>query len=201
VTCSKTFATWEKISFRIFGLCRKDARTLVGEYVRLSWDCVNGSISSEEIKQRLLEVGSDDREHGINWAVENIRNTNCYDGWEEELRYLMYRYEESHATYNVTNEQWCRICEQSASHSIEHIQAQHNGKAYVHRLGNLMLLPPGMNSSLGNKRPVDKIRDYRATGLFAANEVASMIEKSGWLVAQIDEREKKILEWVNSEWA
>jgi hypothetical protein len=194
-------ATWEKISFRIFGLCRKDARTLVGEYVRLSWDCVNGSISSEEIKQRLVEVGSDDREHGISWAVENIRNTNCYEGWEEELRYLMYRYEESHASYNVTNEQWCRIWEQSASHSIEHIQAQHNGKAYVHRLGNLMLLPPGMNSSLGNKRPVDKIRDYRATGLFAANEVASMIEKSGWLVAQIDEREKKILEWVNSEWA
>ena len=65
-------ATWERISFRVFGLCRKDARTQVGEYVRLAWDCINSSISAREIEVRLSTIGSDDREHSIGWAVESI---------------------------------------------------------------------------------------------------------------------------------
>jgi hypothetical protein len=113
------------------------------EYVRLAWDCLNGKISHDEVEERLLKIGSDDREHSIDWAVENIKNTNCYEGWEEELRYLMYRYEEDKADAPFTNEQWQRIWEESASHSIEHIQAQDTGAPFVHRLGNLMLLPPG----------------------------------------------------------
>ena len=28
---------WEKVSFRIYGLLKKDARTRVGDYVRLAW--------------------------------------------------------------------------------------------------------------------------------------------------------------------
>jgi hypothetical protein len=45
------YATWEKISFRVFGLCHKDARTQVGEYVRLAWDCVNTQRSPMKIKR------------------------------------------------------------------------------------------------------------------------------------------------------
>jgi hypothetical protein len=197
----RLLAVWEKISFRVFGLCRKDARTQVGEYVRLAWDCLNGDISAENVEQRLLKIGSDDREHSIEWAVESIKNTNCYDGWEEELRYLMYRYEEDHAGNHFTNEQWLRIWEESASHSIEHIQAQDTGGKFVHRLGNLMLLPPGLNSKLSAKKPIDKIEEYRKTGLFAASEVATTIETQGWKFAQIEERERRILDWVKATWA
>lgn len=192
---------WEKISFRVFGLCRKDARTQVGEYVRLSWDCLQGSISAEEVEQRLSKIGSDDREHSIDWAVESIKKSNCYEGWEEELRYLMYRYEEDHADNHFTNEQWHRIWEESASHSIEHIQAQETGAKFVHYLGNLMLLPPGLNSKLSDKKPTDKTSEYRATGLYTASEVAATIEEKGWKLAQVEEREKAILEWVKSTWA
>jgi hypothetical protein len=197
----RLLGVWEKISFRVFGLCRKDARTQVGEYVRLAWDCLNGDVSTDEVEQRLLKIGSDDREHSIDWAVESIRNTNCYEGWEEELRYLMYRYEEDHSDIHITNEQWGRIWEQSASHSIEHIQAQETGAKFVHRLGNLMLLPPGLNSRLSAKKPIDKIDEYRATGLYGASEVAKTIEVNGWKLAQIEEREKRILDWVKTTWA
>jgi Protein of unknown function DUF262/Protein of unknown function (DUF1524) len=201
-TEAKLLQLWEKISFRVFGLCRKDARTQVGEYVRLAWDCVNKKIASEEVEARLLKIGSDDREHSIEWAVENIKHTNCYEGWEEELRYLMYRYEEDKAGASFTNEQWHRIWEQSASHSIEHIKPQESGAAFVHYLGNLMLLPPGLNTKLSNKSPSTKVPDYRSVGMFAASEVADMIEeKGGWGVAQVDEREKNILEWVAKTWA
>ena len=130
-----------------------------------------------------------------------LRNTNCYEGWEEELRYLMYRYEEDHASSQLTNEQWHRIWEDSASHSIEHIQAQQTGAKFIHRLGNLMLLPPGMNSMLSDRKPINKVGDYRSTGLFTASEVAGTIEAKGWKLAQVDEREKKILEWVRITWA
>lgn len=197
----KLLEIWEKISFRVFGLCRKDARTQVGEYVRLSWDCMNKSVSAVAVEEKLLKIGSDDREHSIEWAVENITNTNCYDGWEEELRYLMYRYEESHAEGNLTNEQWYRIWEESASHSIEHIQPQETGARYVHRLGNLMLLPPGLNSRLSARKPIDKVHDYRATGLYSASQVADVVEKVGWRLPQIEEREKKIVEWVRATWS
>jgi len=200
-TEARLLTLWEKISFRVFGLCRKDARTQIGEYVRLAWDSLNSKISPEEVEERLLKIGSDDREHSIEWAVENIKDTNCYEGWEEELRYLMYRYEEDKADSPFTNEQWHRIWEESASHSIEHIQAQDTGAAFVHRLGNLMLLPPGLNTKLTNKSPLDKVKDYRATGMYAADEVASTIEKQGWGLAQIEEREKKILDWVRETWA
>lgn len=199
---AKLLRLWEKISFRVFGLCRKDARTQVGEYVRLAWDCLNKEISSSVIEMRLSKIGSDGREHSIDWAIENIKDANCYEGWEKELRYLMYRYEEDNTDSRFENEHWQRIWEKSASNSIEHIQAQDTGAAFVHRLGNLMLLPLGLNTILSNKPPTDKVTDYRNTGLYAAAEVANTIEKSdGWGLAQIEDREKKILEWVRQVWA
>ncbi len=194
------YATWEKISFRVFGLCHKDARTQVGEYVRLAWDCVNTDITAAAAEARLLKIGSDDREHGIDWAVENIKKTNCYEGWEEELRYLMYRFEEEHAHGNITNEQWERIWEQSAAHSIEHIQPQSSTAKYVHFLGNLMLLTPGLNSTLSGRAPATKTTAYRATGLHSATEVAQTIETEGWAAAQVEQREQRLLEWVHKTW-
>ena len=135
-------------------------------------------------------------EHSIEWVVENIRKTNCYEGWEEELRYLMYRYEEAHAHGDITNEQWERIWEQSAAHSIEHIQPQPSGAAYIHFLGNLILLTPGLNSTLSGKKPAQKTTAYRATGLYAAAEAAQTVESDGWGPAQVQQREQRLLEWV-----
>ncbi len=36
---------WEKVSFRIYGLLNKDARTRVGDYVRLAWRVINKQLS------------------------------------------------------------------------------------------------------------------------------------------------------------
>jgi len=161
---------------------------------------VNIDITATTAETRLLKIGSEDREHSIDWAVESITKTNCYEGWEEELRYLMYRYEEQHAHGNITNEQWEHIWEQSAAHSIEHIQPQSSDAAYVHHLGNLMLLTPGLNSTLSGKKPAQKAAAYRATGLRAASEVAQTIESTGWGPAQVEQREQRVLEWVRRTW-
>ena len=50
---------WEKVSFRIYGLLRKDARTGVGNYVRLAWQVANKKLSVDAIDKVLVEIGEE----------------------------------------------------------------------------------------------------------------------------------------------
>ena len=192
---------WEKISFRIYGLLMKDARTGVGNYVRLAWRVVNKKLSVDAIDKALLEIGE---EFPIEVAVDLLRNENCYDNWEAELRYFMFRYEE-HLTrkqkLNFRNEQWEKIWMVSPSESIEHIWAQSKAPdKYRHRLGNLVLLPPKLNSTLQDKSAKYKAVHYRKTGLLIAGEVADIIDTAGWKSSSIEEREERLIEWAAEEW-
>ena len=195
---------WEKTSFRIFGLCRKDARTGVGDFVRLASEVQNNSdLSSDDISERIRKIGAD---YTIDEVHDHVWNADCYNGWEDELRYVLCRYEEHLAEQlgqTFDNEQWNRIWQESASNSIEHILPQSKGSQYrsqtsifVHRLGNLLLLPPRLNSTLGDKDPQAKADDYRQTGLLSAGDVAETICKHGWDEAQIEIREDEITTWI-----
>jgi adenine-specific DNA-methyltransferase len=89
----------------------------------------------------------------------------------------------------------------SPSESIEHIWA--NSKApdkHRDRLGNLVLLPPKLNSTLQDDAPKNKAEAYRQTGLLIAGEVANTIEKDGWKAHSIEEREDALLKWAATEW-
>ena len=68
----------------------------------------------------------------------------------------------------------------------------------MHRLGNLVLLPPGLNSSMGAKAPKEKSDDYIKTGLLVAQEVAPHL--SDWSRNAIVAREEILLEWAVEEW-
>jgi hypothetical protein len=194
-------ARWEKVSFRIYGMLGNDARTRVGDYVRLAWQVVNKTVSVKEIHAAMGEIGKD---FTIEEAVAALRSANCYEGWENELRYLMFRYEEYLAkkqNLNFSNEQWHKIWMVSPSESIEHIWAKSTApKQHMHRLGNLVLLPPKLNSKLQALRPKDKVDAYRKTGLLIAGEVADLIEKYGWTSKAIEAREEAILDWAKTEW-
>ena len=197
---------WERVSFRIYGMYRKDARTKVGDYVRLAWECMNTGLDAEDLSDELGALGSD---HPIGSAVEALRNVNCYEEWQTELRYFLFRYEEHLAEtkgQNFDNVQWTRIWEASAAHSIEHVLPQSRGFGwptktgiFVHRLGNLTLLPPGLNSKLGNLDPVDKKDEYLKTGLAVAVDVAQRMPP--WDREAVEKREEDLLAWAASEWA
>ena len=193
---------WEKVSFRIYGLLRKDARTGVGNYVRLAWQVANKKLSVDAIDKALVEIGE---EFPIKEAVDLLRNADCYDGWEAELRYFMFRYEE-HLTrkekLNFRNEQWEKIWMVSPSESIEHIWAKSKAPdKYRHRLGNLVLLPPKLNSTLQDKPAKNKAAHYRKTGLLIAGEVADVIDAYRWKSSSIEERKERLIEWAAKEWA
>jgi len=195
-------ARWEKVSFRIYGMLGHDARTRVGDYVRLAWRVVNERMSFPNINTAIGEIGS---AFTITDAVTALRNANCYEGWETELRYMMFRYEEHLArqtNQKFSNEQWQKIWMVSPVESIEHVWAKSKApEAVRHRLGNLVVLPPKLNSKLQDKDPKVKATDYRKTGLLIAGEVAELIEGGRWNATAIDARTETILDWVSREWA
>ena len=200
----KLLQQWEKTSFRLFGLCRKDARTGSGDYVRLAWNTLKAELDADDISERLESL-SEGTDHDIDSALRSIENSDCYSGWTDPLRYLLCRYEEYLAAQHgqsFRNEQWARIWEQSAAKSVEHIlpQSAYPEDVPVHRLGNLLLLPPDMNSQLGNLDPEEKANAYVQTGLFCAAEVARTIREEGWGAPQIEEREQKLLAWIRETW-
>ena len=202
---------WEKTTYRIFGLCRKDARTGVGSFVRLARDAHDRPLSANEISRRIQQI-SEGEDHDIESALRQIQNSNCYEGWEDELRYLLFRYEENLTHQHgqtYSNEQWERIWQESAAKSIEHIlpqstvqqeHSEHQEDVSVHRLGNLLLLPPNLNSQLSNLDPEEKAEHYVRTGFHSAVEVADSIRQHGWGIEQIEERENKLLDWIRHEW-
>lgn len=192
---------WERVSFRIFGLLAHDARTQVGNYVRLAWRIVNEGISAEKIDAEIVQLGS---KYSIEDATRALADANCYEGWESELRYFFFRYEEHLARLSgqkFSNEQWEKIWMVSPSESIEHIWPQSRApESQKHRLGNLVLLPPKLNSALQAKPFPQKVEAYIQTGLLVAGKVAKDFGDTKWDEASISERERQLIAWAAQEW-
>ena len=199
---------WENVTFRIFGIYGKDARTGVGAYVRLAWDIRNKKLPPEEINAELLKIGRN-YPCSTDALQRELGKKNAYDESlsAEELRYFFYRYEEhlaNKAGHKISAEQWNRIWESSASSSIEHILPQSSNEEHIHWLGNLTMLPPGLNSALQDDSPSDKVNAYlhKAGGLLDAQDVANRItEASKWDEEDIVQRENDLFEWAAKEWA
>ena len=198
----KLLRAWESVSFRIYGLMDRDARSIVGDYVRLSWDVINCNHSADELLKRILDIGSG---FPVEKVIEDIRGSNWYSDTEskEDLRYFLCRYEEhlvNRAGQLFDNEQWNHIWEASAADSIEHILPQSSGdEEYMHRIGNLVLLPPKLNSQLGDKSPGEKADAYLKTGLLQAQEVVQHLPN--WDREAIEKRERELLQWAMEEWS
>ena len=158
----KLLNLWEKTSFLIFGLYGKDARNEKGNFIRLACEIQNNlDLSSDDILKKIRRLSAD-YNFDIDVAHDLLYNVDCYNKWEQELRYLLCRYEEYLAKergQTFSNEQWNRIWQASPSRSIEHILPQSSYRHYVHWLGNLLILPPHLNSQLGDKSPESKADD------------------------------------------
>ena len=206
---SRLLGRWERVTFRIYGMYRKDARWAVGDYVRLAWRIMNEELSVDRILEGLSKIGNT---FPVKGAVDSLRNTDCYTYWGEELRYFLHRYEEHlsrEAGQKFDNEQWERIWATTSAKSIEHVQPQswwpsqhmESVEGSMHSLGNLLLLPPGLNSQLKDKPPQEKVEAYTKTGLLIAQEVTEVVSTSGWSLETIMHRETHLLDWAIREWA
>jgi hypothetical protein len=200
---------WENVTFRIYGLGRFDARQRVGDYVRLAWKVINDKLKPETIIEELKALGSGE-EFAISSVVKNLYNKDWYKDWSEQLRYLLYRYEEHLAEkggQKINEGMWNRIWEVDPSKSIEHIFPQSKGSdnpttngLFVHRLGNLVMLPPGVNSKLKDLLPSQKPDTYAKQGLLQAIEVSKLIGKRKWNREAAQKRERRLIRWATKEW-
>lgn len=199
---------WENVTFRIYGLGRFDARTKVGDYVRLAWRVINEKLTPEVLMKEITQLGKGE-EFSIRTVVKRLYNTNSYT-WSEELRYFLYRYEEflaEKAGQKINEGMWNRIWAAEPSKSIEHIYPQSRGSddpatggVFVQRLGNLVMLPPGVNSALQDDTPKQKAEMYMKQGLVQAIEVAKLIAGHKWNRDTIQKREKRLIRWATTEW-
>jgi hypothetical protein len=197
---SEVLGRWERVSFRIYGFAGEDARTKVGEYTRLAWSIINEKLSSKEILKRLSEIGKD---YPIGEVIEGFDPSNCYDNWGEELRYFIYRYDEHLAVAageKLNEAQWNKIWLEEPAKSIEHIKPQKSAVSYLHHLGNLTMLPPGVNSKLKDKDPELKLQTYETCGLRSSIEVAKLLKKEKWGKTVVEGRASKLLQWAKTQW-
>ncbi|MGB3490221.1 MAG: DUF262 domain-containing protein [Xanthobacteraceae bacterium] len=191
---------WERVSFRIYGLSGMDARTKVGDYTRLAWSITNENLSRADILSRLSALGKD---YPISEVIDDFDPSNCYEGWTEQLRYLLYRYDEHlavEAGEKINEHQWNKIWAEEPAKSVEHIKPQSSGVSYMHHLGNLMMLPLGINSKLKDKDPTIKAETYRTCGLLESIAVASLLKKRKWDKAAVEKRALEILTWARTQW-
>ncbi|MBY5424836.1 DUF262 domain-containing protein [Rhizobium leguminosarum] len=201
-TEEELLGTWERVTFRIFSLGGADARHKVGEYVGLGYRIYAKAISPADIRKELEAIGAD---YKIDKIIKNPNYwDNCYDGWTEELRYLLYRYDEHlalSAGQPLSYNQWNKVWLDEPSRSIEHITPQSDGASYTHEIGNLTMLPPRINSSLQATSPSSKAQTYLTSGLLGTMAVGLAIQQSGgWDEKAVRERTLRIQDFALQEW-
>lgn len=195
---------WENVTFRIYGMYGQSTRAERGEYTRLAWQIVNQLwlLTTERILHELQSIG---KRYPIDTAVRELKQENCYEKMKgEPLIYFFRRYEEhlaSKAGETLDKKHWrSSWSRDNPDESIEHILPQSNGKDHVHWLGNLMLLPPRLNTSLSADPPKEKAERYMETGMRFAKEVAEQVS-NGWTKRDIARRDSALLNWAKREWA
>lgn len=205
---------WERVTFRIFGLLRNDSRTKLGDYTGLACIIIDELRKSKTenitdyIISKIKYMGSG--EYSIESAIEYAKGKNCYNGWEKELLYFMYRYEEhlSKQAGLVYDESiWIKIWSKSPQKSIEHIMPQSHkssisitsDESVIDNLGNLCVLPPNDNSKAGNKQfALKKQIVYSKNSLLLMKE---LLDKAKWDISEINNREERLLNWAQTAWS
>lgn len=206
---------WERTSFKIFGLFRKDARTKVGEYVRVAKKIrKDANANVDDLLQSISGVGSD---FPIETAVEELNKHDFYSDWQKELRYFFFRYEEYLSKVNgvqLNGAVWKEIWESNPNNTIEHILPQDKSnsgwshiteskhKELVHSIGNLCLLSPTLNSEASNNCFDEKKKVYEKANLISLKEIIfdNGIERSVWNEDAINKRKEKLIKFAIEQW-
>lgn len=215
---------WERITFRIFGLYRKDSRTKVGDYVRLAVKIVGNDIDTRTYNQIMYALQSLGADYPVDQAVnEGLVKKDCYEYSPGICRYILWLYEENLAAElgvgaTVDAQERAAIWKMRAVDSVEHIFPQTSsfntggwaGKmarknqpkesVYLHvgRIGNLILLPIQLNQEAQTKPFTDKKAIYEKHNLRMIKEVC---KQTDWTLDEIELRESEIVEWAKKRWA
>ncbi len=133
-------------------------------------------------------------------------------------RYLLWKHENKLAVENknpptlpfqflnlIGDRRWDETIEHIMPQNPEGMEVDQEFRAqYLHRLGNLVLMNRGKNSSASNDLPVNKVEHFLKSGLISHKIVLEQINKStavtGWWIKEIKERERDIINFAIEYW-
>ncbi len=208
----KALITWENAMFRSYVLAGWDARDRVGECVRLAGEIYDGNLSLKQIVDGIDEIGNVTHDEVL--AALNEKKY-VYERWyAEQIVYFFWKYEERLSAENgedIKQFGWAKIWE-NADKSVEHIFPQKdphgnwkgkgrqnvNPESFVHRLGNLLVLPPGFNSKAGTKAFADKVQVYKSVEDF--HHVKKVMRLRDWNLAALEKRERELMKFAKEQW-
>ena len=212
---NKLLEQWERTSFKIYGLFRKDSRTKIGDYVRVAKKIRRDSGASvADLLCSIAEIGSD---FTIVTAVEELKKHDFYSDWQKELRYFFFRYEEYLAQINGTQLDqviWNEIWKSNLNETIEHVLPQdkskpgwenfteYEHKQFLHAIGNLCLLSPSLNSEANNKCFTNKKETYKKAKLISIDKIIyeDSVERSVWDTDTIKHRSQELIKFAIEQW-
>jgi hypothetical protein len=206
---------WERTSFKIFGLFRKDARTKIGEYVRAAKKIrKDANANVDDLLNSISGIGND---FPIETAVEELKKHDFYSDWQKELQYFFFRYEEHLARINGTQLNqaiWNEIWESNPNSTIEHILPQDKSnpgwsdiaetkhKELLHSIGNLCLLSPSLNSKASNNCFEAKKEIYKKANLMMLRDIIfdDGAKRNVWDEDAINGRREQLINFAIGEW-
>jgi hypothetical protein len=209
----KALVAWENAMFRFYVLAGNDARDRVGQCIHLAAAVYNGDRSLKQVIDELNEIANASHEE----VSAELDEVYVYDRWTaEEIIYFFSKYEEwlsAEIGEEIDQVTWGKIWQNASKEkSVEHIFPQKdpegnwkgkgrqnvNPESFVHRLGNLLVLPPGINSKAGTKSFADKVEVYKsAKGLHYVSKVMKLRD---WSLAGIEKREKDLMKFAKEQW-
>lgn len=209
----KVIIAWENAMFRFYVLAGGDSRDRVGQCIRLASEIRTGNLSVKQILDGFDEVANVTHDE----VAANLDEVYVYDRWTaEEIIYFFWKYEERLSAENgeeIDQVTWGKIWENaSKDKSVEHIFPQKdpngnwkgkgrqnvNPESFVHRLGNLLVLPPGINSKAGTQSFRKKVQVYKSVqGL---HHVKKVMRLKDWNLAALEKREKELMEFAKDQW-
>lgn len=162
----------EKVNFRLYGLPKASARVDSHEvkFAKAAHNYFTQEITPEELKNELINVVKNKQQTPMESIVKALTLDDNEDfnfskqGWRKWLRYFLARWEESllqNQSFDFDKLRG-RGGKSNDKLEVEHIWAQKHAdqtlKDYkkgllIRRLGNLMLMPKGMNVMLSNHLP------------------------------------------------
>jgi uncharacterized protein with ParB-like and HNH nuclease domain len=209
----RAIVSWENAMFRFYVLAGGDSRDRVGQCIGLASEIHHGNLSVKQILDGLDAIGN----VTLDEVVAALEEFDVYDRWTaEEIIYFFWKYEERLSAENgeeIDQVTWGKIWQNASKEkSVEHIFPQKdpkgnwkgkgrqkvNPESFVHRLGNLLVLPPGINSKAGTKSFPEKVNVYKSVkGL---HHVKQVMRLKDWNLTALEKREKELLKFAKEQW-
>lgn len=219
----KLLDQWERTSFKIYTLFRKDSRSEVGSYISAASQVQQGTKSPSEILKVITDIGKKDGVDlfDINKIDEEFKK-DWYNGYRKDIRYFFFKYEEFLKKPN--QEIWYGkegIWNSTVDETIEHVLPQNlneywshfskdEHKKYLNSIGNLCMLSQGDNSKAGDKPFSKKDKKdnckkdiyLKNLGIESVSEIYYTNEKERvvWNKKAIEERTERLLKFAKEQW-